>query len=282
MNNLQLIKTDLLPEYLKTIGSLDEKFQLLKEAEISTETFSFYTSVSAIASSKIEGEIMEIDSYIKHKMLQIEYQKDLVEKPNDLYNAYIFAQNNTLSKTNFLKAHKLISANLLAENKKGKYRKVNMLVMEHKTFKIQFEATLWSEVDLLMKNLWSDINFLLKQNLTVEEVFYFASYIHLVFVNIHPFEDGNGRAGRLLEKWFIAQILEDKAWFLQSELNYYRNINDYYINLNKLGMFYEQLNYSKALPFLLMLPNALQLMEENLFFQFIFQFKNNIFAVEKK
>lgn len=257
MNNLQLLKEDLLPEYLKVVGNLIEKFQLLKEADISTDSFSFYTSVSAIASSKIEGEIMEIDSYIKHKMLQIEYQKELVEKPNDLYNAYIFAQKNTLSKTNFLKAHKLISTNLLAENKKGKYRKVNMLVMEHKTFKIQFEAALWSEVDLLMKNLWSDINFLLKQNLKVDEVFYYASYIHLVFVNIHPFEDGNGRAGRLLEKWFIAQILGEKAWFLQSELNYYQNINDYYNNLNKLGMFYEQLNYSKALPFLLMLPNAL-------------------------
>ena len=118
MNNLQLIKTDLLPEYLKVVGNLSDKFSLLKDAEISTDTFSFYTSVSAIASSKIEGEIMEIDSYIKHKLLQIEYQNDLVEKPNDLYNAYIFAQKNTLSKTNFLKAHKLISANLLAENKK--------------------------------------------------------------------------------------------------------------------------------------------------------------------
>ena len=67
MNNLQLIKTDLLPEYLKTVGILDEKFQLLKEADISTDTFSFYTSVASVFSSKIEGEAIEIDSYIKHK-----------------------------------------------------------------------------------------------------------------------------------------------------------------------------------------------------------------------
>ena len=42
------------------------------------------------------------------------------------------------------------------------------------------------------------IDLLLKNELTVDEVFYYAAYIHLVFVNIHPFVDGNGRATRLI------------------------------------------------------------------------------------
>lgn len=258
--NLKIISNQLLEEYLKAIPKdLKQCFEALKDADISTDTFSFYTSVSAMASCKIEGETLEIDSYVKHKMLNIEYVKDLVEKPNDLYNAYLFAKQNKLTQANFLKAHQFISANLLAQNKRGKYRKVNMLVLEHKTLKIQFEAAMWTEVESLMKKLWDDINALIKQSLSAEEVFYFAAYIHLVFVDIHPFEDGNGRAGRLLEKWFLAQKLGFKAWFLQSELNYYNNVNNYYKNLNNLGMFYEQLDYSKALPFLLMLPNSLKL-----------------------
>ncbi len=255
---LKIIPIDLLEHYNEQVDkNLQSDFDALKDAEISTESFSFYTSVSAIASSKIEGEQMELDSYIKHKMLNIEYQPNLVEKPNDLYKAYLFAQENSLTNANFLKAHTLLAAHLLPESKQGKYRTGNMVVMEHKTGRIQYEAAPFHEVNKLMNLLWEDIETLKKSELSVVETFFFASFIHLVFVNIHPFEDGNGRAGRLLEKWFIAEKLGVRAWYLQSELNYYNNVNDYYKNLNKLGMFYEQLDYSKSLPFLLMLPKAI-------------------------
>jgi hypothetical protein len=35
------------------------------------------------------------------------------------------------------------------------------------------------------------------------------------------------------------------------------DIDHYYRNLARVGMFYDELNYDKALPFLLMLPQAL-------------------------
>ena len=259
-DKFKIIPVNLLDEYQKGLNiDLPALFDNLKDADTSTDSFSFYTSVSAIASSRIEGEQMEIDSYIKHKMLDIAYQPDLVQKPNDLYRAYIFAQQYEPNNSNFLRAHKLITEHLLPEFKQGVLRTGNMVVMEHKTGRIQFEAAPANQVKAHFELLMEDIELLKKQKLTYHEVFYFASFIHLIFVNIHPFEDGNGRAGRLLEKWFIAEKLGKQAWYIQSELNYYNNVNIYYRNLNRLGLFYEQLEYSKALPFLLMLPGALTL-----------------------
>lgn len=62
----------------------------------------FYTAVSVMSSSRIEGEQMEIDSYLKHKMQNIEYLPNLTEKPNDLFEAYEFARDNKLTLSNFL------------------------------------------------------------------------------------------------------------------------------------------------------------------------------------
>ncbi|MEO7461213.1 MAG: Fic family protein [Ferruginibacter sp.] len=257
---LKIITADLFEQYNQRIDkNLSSLFDALTDADISTGSFSFYTSISAITSSRIEGEQMEVDSYIKHKMLNIEYQPDLVEKPNDLYKAYLFAQENELTYACLLKAHTLLAAHLLPTHKKGFYRTGNMVIMEHNTGRIQYKAAPSTEVKSGMHLLWEDIEELKKVKLTTVEVFYFAAFIHLVYVNIHPFEDGNGRAGRLLEKWFIAEKLGKKAWYLQSELNYYTHVNDYYKNLNGVGMFYEHLDYSKALPFLLMLPNTFTL-----------------------
>lgn len=229
----------------------------MKEIKLDPQSFAFYTSVAVISSSKIEGEQLEIDSYVKHKIQDVEYLPELVEKPNDLFQAYLFAGKNNLNKQNFLQAHELLSKHLLPEKWRGVYRQNNMLVMEHGTGRIQYEAAPPNIVDPEMKKLWNDINLLLKSKLSMEEIFYYASYIHLVFVNIHPFTDGNGRAARLLEKWFLAEKLGEVAWFIQSENYYYHHVNQYYKNLNRLGMFYEKLEYAKAEKFLEMLSNSI-------------------------
>ena len=53
---LLILSNDLLSEYLeKAPKGLNNAFEALKDAEISTDSFSFYTPVSSVFSSKIEG-----------------------------------------------------------------------------------------------------------------------------------------------------------------------------------------------------------------------------------
>ena len=83
-------------DYFKTWKSMldidiESSFTNHQKRELEPRSFTFYTSVSVMSSSKIEGEKLQVDSYVKHKLLNIEYLPELTEKPNDLYKAYLFA-----------------------------------------------------------------------------------------------------------------------------------------------------------------------------------------------
>jgi len=256
---LKIIPVDLFEQYnLHLNENLSTLFFHLTEAEISTENFSFYTSVSSVFSSKIEGESIELDSYVKHKKFGVEFLPDYTKKIDDLYDAYSFAKINRLNKENIIEAHRILSKHILAIHQQGKTRTQNMYVSTPDG-RIEYVAATPFEVQDEMDKLYDDIEILLHQKLTIEQAFFFASMIHLVFVKIHPWNDGNGRSARLLEKWFLAQKLGENAWFVQSEKNYYLHHQVYYNNIRQLGLEYSSLNYSEALPFLLMLPNSLNL-----------------------
>ena len=255
---LKIIPTSLFEEYLKQVPKdLRKNFDALQDAEISSDSFSFYTSVSSVYSSKIEGENIELDSYIKHKKFGIEFQPDYTKKIDDLYDAYTFAKTAVLNEASISEAHKLLSKHIVATHQQGKTRTQNMFVATPDG-KIEYVAATPFEVNGEMEKLYSDIETLLTEELSFEEVFFFAAMIHLVFVKIHPWNDGNGRCGRLFEKWFLAHKLGEKAWFIDSERNYYEHHQTYYKNLRALGLEYSDLDYSKALPFLLMLPYAVK------------------------
>ena len=238
--------------------NMEEALAQIKKREWTTESFRFYTAVSVMSSSRIEGEQMEIDSYLKHKLQNIEYLPDLTEKPNDLFEAYEFARDNKLSLQNFYNTHRIATKHLLPKTQRGVVRTGNMLIMEQQTQRVQYEAAMASVVKNEFELFWNELDELIQQKLSTEQVFYYAALIHLVFVKIHQFNDGNGRTGRLLEKWFLNTMLGDKAWYIVSEHYYYKNLQTYYNSLARVGLFYDELNYEKSIPFLLMLPNALK------------------------
>lgn len=252
-----IIPTDLLEQYVSEFNpEIKQRFESLRDSELSIETFSFYTSVSAVFSSKIEGEKIDLDSFIKHKRFGIDYQPDYTQKIDDLYEAYIYAQNNVLSSERLEQAHSKITKHILKESQQGKVRTSNMFVITDDG-RIEYVAATPDKVESEMFKFYNDLNTLIKADLSFQEVFFFASMLHLVFVKIHPFDDGNGRTARLLEKWFLAQKLGINAWFVESERNYYDNHQSYYKNIRRLGLEYDELNYREALPFLQMLINSI-------------------------
>ncbi|TDG35781.1 hypothetical protein EZJ43_12235 [Pedobacter changchengzhani] len=257
LDQLKIIPVELLDSYCAKVDyDLKLKFENLHDAEISTSEFSFYTSVASVYSSKIEGEDIELDSYIKHKKFGIDFLPDYTKKIDDLYSAYNFAKLNTPNSDNLNNCHKLLTRHILSQSFQGKLRNSNMYVSTPNG-RIEYVAISPFKLSDEIQNLYGDLEILLKVELTTQQAFFFASMIHLVFVKIHPFNDGNGRMARLIEKWFLAQKLGEKAWFLQSEKMYYENHQIYYRNLRALGLEYEELDYKNAMDFLLMLPKSI-------------------------
>jgi len=228
-----------------------DKIDKSKKIEIPVDYFQFYKSVSSVYSSKIEGEDIDFDSYFKHKFLKVKFKPDYTRKADDLYSAYDFIDNNRLTLANVKKAHSILSKNLLPKSQQGFIRNNPMFVINSDD-KIEYVAAspeiLKSELD----KLFYDIGILHPADLDPFEVFYYASLLHLVFVKIHPFQDGNGRTARLIEKWFLLEKIGAKATSVQLEKNYYKRHMDYYSNIRKIGLEYDALDYSKCLDFLLM------------------------------
>lgn len=249
---LRILTENLLDSFIAetkefSIEILNEK----EKTKLPVDYFQFYKSMSSVYSSKIEGEEIDFDSYFKHKFLKVEFKPDYTQKADDLYQAYEFIEKNTLTLKNVQKAHSILSASLLPISQQGLIRRNPMFVLNSKD-QIEYVAAPSQILETELHKLFEDINDLLNSNLNFQEIFYYASLIHLVFVKIHPFQDGNGRTARLIEKWFLFEKLGQKATSVQLEKTYYLKLEEYYFNIKILGLEYEELDYTRALNFLLM------------------------------
>lgn len=112
----EILSISLLDEFCKSV-SLDElkKYKQLRESELSINTFNFYTSVSAVFSSKIEGENIELDSYVKYKRFGIKFLPDYTRKIDDLYDAYQFAKTAKCNRKNIESVHETLTRHILSE-----------------------------------------------------------------------------------------------------------------------------------------------------------------------
>lgn len=254
---MQFLQTQYIEEYKrKQRYTLQKHFKKLSETKKNQGLpFSFYITTSSIYSSLIEGSTIDEATYMQYKEAGITGNKDF-NQVNDLIDAYNYAQTHKLTFNNFLKTHELLSKNLLEEKYGGKFRDKEAGV--YKSFIKIYQACAAKEVSNEMKKLFTDIDILVEKKLSYNEVFYFASMLHLSIAQIHPFADGNGRAARLLEKWFLTSMLGKDAWLLQSEKMYWKRRPEYYKSIN-LGSSYSSLDFTDCVDFLIMLPQAFRI-----------------------
>lgn len=227
-----------------------------------SKDFEYYILASSLYSSKIEGNTLDVNSFFRQRIDKETLKNKDVQEIENLAKAYQLAATLTPNKLNFLKAHGLLAKTLLPAKERGKTRTYQVGIRDAETMKPVYMAVEPKFVNAELHKLFADISILLKRKLSYKEVFYYASMIHLWIAAIHPFEDGNGRAARLLEKWFLVSKLGEAAWSIQSEKYYWDHRPEYYQNI-ALGFNYYALHWDRCIPFLLMLSEALKVSIES-------------------
>ena len=259
-NHLKILSAAYLNDYSEKV-SVDWRgvFNQLKAKKIYTaDDFEYYIQSSATYSSNIEGNSIDIDTYLKNKKFNVKSKPKEMGEIDDLIMAYNYAIKTRLNQKSFLEAHKILSKTILSlKSQRGKLR--NQQVGIFSNGKVEYMAVEPEFVKEEITKLFSDIEELISRDLSHKEIFYYASMMHLLFEKIHPFMDGNGRAGRLLEKWFLSEKIGENAWSIQSEKYYAKHRPEYYKKIH-IGVDYYSLKMERCVPFLLMLPMALKKM----------------------
>lgn len=250
---MQILDTQYLKWYTKQLIDFTQNLESFYSSSQDLD-FQYLTEASSVFSSNIEWNSLDLNSFMNAKKINKQKNKDIEEIEN-LIRAYQFAQENNLTEKNFLKIHEISSQTLLIKSKRWIYRQEPVWVFSSAW--LIYMAIEQENIEWEMKKLFYDIDILLRQEHSQKEVFYYASMIHLVFVHIHPFSDGNGRTARILEKWFLSQKLWRNLWNISSEEYYWNHRKKYYDNIN-LWVNYYELNYDNCLDFLLMLPCSLE------------------------
>ena len=185
-------------------------------------------------SSSMEGTQITLEDSLENKASESED-----ENSNDLENymnamscglSYLI-RDGKFSEAMILDMHKmLLSGNVhKASENIGRYRTVQNYIQNVSTKEVSYVPPEPSHVKKLMDNLIGYMNSPSPKQRNIVN----AALIHAQFETIHPFEDGNGRIGRMLITLFLSMNKEiDNLNFFLSEgierekHRYYKYLND--------------------------------------------------------
>ena len=116
--HLKLISIEYLQEYSNKVKVdwFDVFNKLKAKTQFSLEDFEYYIISSSLYSSKIEGNTLDANSFFRNRGKKTSPKKKEVQEIETLMEAYKFASENKLNRTNFLKTHFILSKTLLSNN----------------------------------------------------------------------------------------------------------------------------------------------------------------------
>jgi len=223
-------------EFLLNMGSLSAYLKAIDQQECKHFIVEIL-SLEGWESAKIEGELLNresLQSSIKrHFGLPTTVKKESVRESQMaelLYKVYSSFEK-PLTHEMLWEWHKILFKNISSIEDRGKYRthKEPMQIVSHRwgSPRIFFEAPPSSKVRQEMERFIQWFNDT-KDALILER----AAMAHLYFENIHPFEDGNGRIGRLLVEKALAQGVGRPVLIAVSKI-LERRKKEYYAELGK-------------------------------------------------
>lgn len=192
----------------------------------------------AHTSTSIEGNKLaqfEVGKVLEGKAVRAP-QKDILEVEN-YYNALklldeMSRKKGDITEEEVLSLHKAVVGGLSEKEKTGKFRPADVYVLDDLgdgREMLRFKAPSAPQVKKLVGEL---LEWLQKSKKESIHPILRAGILHLQFVTIHPFTDGNGRVARLLtqlqlyrDNWDFRKILVLEDYYNRDRMSYYNAEN---------------------------------------------------------
>lgn len=192
----------------------------------------------AHTSTSIEGNKLaqfEVGKVIEGKPVRGS-KKDILEVENYYKTLQkldeISKKNKSITLEEILLLHKMVIEGLVEKGKIGKFRSGDVYVVDDLgggKEKVRFKAPSANKLSEMIKEL---LNWLDQSKKDGVHSVIRAGILHLQFVTIHPFTDGNGRVARLLTQlqlyrdgWDFRKILVLEDYYNRDRMSYYNAEN---------------------------------------------------------
>nr|WP_318740907.1 Fic family protein [uncultured Treponema sp.] len=210
---------DLISQISESVGEINSLENSPRQVELRKEN-RIKTIHSSLAIENNSLSIEQITAIIEGKRV-LGNPNEIQEVKNALQAYELLLTLNPYEEKDLLKAHKLMMSDLVERN--GKYRNDGVGVFDGK--QVIHMAPPADRVPFLMSDLFewlknSDVHPLIK-----------SCVFHYEFEFIHPFQDGNGRMGRLWQTVILKEWKSIFAW-LPIETLIKENQAEYYKALN--------------------------------------------------